>query len=169
MRRRHSRAVNIIAVAFGIALVMTSHTKRAAAQARPVADPPVHLVVVFTLDQFQEPYIERYRAELTGGLKRMITRGAFFDNAFQDHAITETAPAHATLLSGRFPESNGILNDAADVTDASTPMLGVSGVGSSPYRFRGGTLVDWLKIGDPLSRGLSVSRKPRAAILPFGK
>src|SRR3954462_7646095 len=116
MRRRNSAALYLFAMICGLFLLMTSHTD-VAAQARPAVDPPIHLVVVFTLDQFQEPYIERYGAELTGGIKRLLTNGAFFDNALQDHAITETAPAHATLLSGRFPSSHGILNDANDVTD----------------------------------------------------
>lgn len=145
------------------AAAQTAAPQTAAADSRPA------LVVVITLDQFQVPYIDRYSAEFTGGLKRLLRGGAYFPNTFQDHAITETAPAHATLLSGRFPRSHGILSNAADVADNTSPLVGANGTGASPYRFRGGTLVDWLRVQDPLSRGLSVSRKPRSAILPFGK
>ena len=41
--------------------------------------------------------------------------------------------------------------------------------GASPFRFRGTTLIDWLRAKDPRSRALSVSRKDRGAILPMGR
>ena len=138
------------------------------AQTRPAA-PPIRLVVVFTLDQFQQPYLDRYEKELTGGLRRLLDGGAYFTNAYQDHAITETAAAHAVLLAGRFPRSTGIVSNTPDVTDATSPLIGGGGSGASPFRFRGGTLVDWMRVQDLRSRGLSVSRKPRSAILPFGR
>jgi arylsulfatase A-like enzyme len=44
---------------------------------------------------------------MTGGIARLMRGGAVFTDAHHDHAITETAPGHATLLSGRFPRSTG--------------------------------------------------------------
>ncbi|HEY0776694.1 MAG TPA: alkaline phosphatase family protein, partial [Gemmatirosa sp.] len=96
--------------------------------------------------------------------------GALFINAHQDHAITETAPGHASTLSGRFPSHTGIIRNAAGVQDPAAPLLGGGLTGpASPVRFRGTTLVDWLRDADPRSRALSVSRKDRGAIFPVGR
>ena len=114
-------------------------------------------------------YFTRFADQLTGGLARLARGGAVFTNAFQDHGITETAPGHASLLSGRFPRSTNIVQNSAGVEDPSHPLVGTDGVGASPFRFRGTALIDWLKVRDGRSRALSVSRKDRAAILPIGR
>ena len=53
--------------------------------------------------------------------------------------------------------------------DPQAPLIGARGPGASPFRFRGSTLIDWMRIADPGSRALSVSRKDRGAILPLGR
>lgn len=126
------------------------------------------LIVLVTVDQLRGDYIQRFRSQLTGGLAR-LAGGAWFTNAHHDHAITETAPGHATLLSGRFPRSTGIADNLAGVDDRAAPLLGASGPGASPARFQGTTLVDWLRARDPGTRVLSVSMKDRGAILPVGR
>ena len=68
---------------------------------------PPHLVVLVTVDQLRGDYLERYRGQWRGAFARMLSRGAVFPNARQAHAITETAPGHATLLSGRNPAHKG--------------------------------------------------------------
>ncbi|MCO4100431.1 MAG: sulfatase-like hydrolase/transferase [Gemmatimonas sp.] len=128
------------------------------------------LVVLITIDQFRADYLERYGAQLTGGIARLAHGGARFADAHHDHAITETAPGHATLLSGRFPRSTGIMMNAIGVDDPSAPLVaGGYGPGASPTRFRGTTLVDWMTAADKRSRTLSVSMKDRGAILPVGR
>src|ERR671914_209302 len=128
------------------------------------------LVVFLTVDQLLPAYFERYNRQLTGGLARLYRDGAVFTNAFQDHAVTETAPGHASTLSGRFPRGTGIVSNATGVGDPQAPLVdGARGFGASPYRFRGTTLIDWLRFKDPRSRALSVSRKDRGAILPLGR
>jgi len=97
-----------------------------------------------------------------------MNEGAFFTDGYQDHAVTETAPGHATILSGLWPAHTGIIRNSEGVQDSLAPLLGTTGPGASPRRFRGTTLVDWLKAADPTSRVLSVSRKDRGAILPVG-
>lgn len=135
----------------------------------PAAGEPT-LIVLVTIDQFNADYLTRFGSQMTGGLARLMKGGAWFDNAHQDHAITETAPGHASLLSGRFPRSTGIMMNSIGVDDEDAPLVaGGYGPGASPKRFQGTTLVDWLKSADSKSRALSVSSKDRAAILPFGK
>lgn len=128
------------------------------------------LVVLLTIDQFRADYLERFGHQLHGGLARLARSGAVFTNAHHDHAITETAPGHATLLSGRFPRSTGIMMNAIGVDDDKAPLVaGGYGPGASPVRFRGTTLVDWMTAADRRSRTLSVSMKDRGAILPVGR
>jgi predicted AlkP superfamily pyrophosphatase or phosphodiesterase len=128
------------------------------------------LVVMITIDGFREANLDKFGSQMTGGLARLKNGGAWFTNAHHDHAITETAPGHASLLSGRFPRSTGISANRAGVLDQNAPLLGSSGVlGASPTRFQGTALFDWLKARDSKSRALSVSAKDRGAILPVGK
>ncbi len=127
------------------------------------------LLVVITVDQLRPDYLERYRPQLLGGLGLLLREGAVFTQAFHDHAVTETAPGHATILSGRVPAHTGIIRNLAGVQDSTAPLLGVAGPGASPARFHGSALFDWLKAAQPGARALSVSRKDRGAILPLGR
>ena len=127
------------------------------------------LIVLITVDQFRADYLDRFGSQLNGGLARLSRGGAWFTDAHHDHAITETAPGHATLLAGRFPRSTGIIANRVGVIDETAPLVDVAGsIGASPRRFQGTTLVDWLRARDPRSRALSVSMKDRGAILPIG-
>lgn len=170
MRPVHSRAALAIALllAAGCAPAASPEAAPSPAVAAAVPEPPT-LVLFVTVDQLLPEYFERYAPQLTGGLARLYRNGAVFTDAHQDHAITETAPGHASTLSGRFPRSTGIVTNATGVVDPNAPLVGSAGPGASPFRFRGSTLIDWLQARDPRSRALSVSRKDRGAILPLGR
>ncbi len=146
-----------------LALVAASHG--GAVPPRPTPQ----LVVVITIDQCRADYLDRWRTQLTGGLAQLLRRGAVFTDAYQDHAMTETAPGHSTVLSGRNPHSTGIVHNEEGVEDSSATLIGVNGPGASPFRFRGTELYDWMAARYPDSRALSVSRKDRAAILQLGR
>ncbi len=135
---------------------------------RPAPHPT--LVVLIVVDQFRGDYLERFGSQLTGGLARIRRDAALFPNGMQDHAMTETAPGHSTMLSGRDPAHTGIISNSKGVADPTAPVLGSrSAPGASPRRFLGTTLYDWLLMNDSASRVLSVSRKDRGAILPVGR
>ena len=127
------------------------------------------LVVFLTVDQLRPDYLDRWAPQLTGGLARLSTQGSFFTNAFQDHGVTETAPGHSVVMSGRFPRSTGILRNTAGVEDSQAPLLTSRDAPASPYRFRGTVLIDWIRMRDARARALSISRKDRGAILPMGR
>ena len=135
----------------------------------PPASPRPTLVVFLTVDQLTEDYFTRFAPQLTGGLRRLWSGGAVFTNAHHDQGTTETAPGHAATMSGRFPMHTGIVRNNAGVQDEQAPLVGASGPGASPFRFRGSALVDWMRSADPRTRALSVSRKDRGAILPLGR
>jgi hypothetical protein len=157
-----------VAVAASLAMLALPAARSAAQSAASAPQTPA-LIVFITVDQMREDYFERFSSQLPGGLGRLYRGGAFFSNAFQDHAITETAPGHSVTMSGRFPGHTNIVMNAAGVPDAKAPLIGGGGPGASPFRFRGTVLMDWLQAKDPKSRGLSVSRKDRGAILPMGR
>lgn len=145
-------------------------TEEPAAGIQQPAAPP-KLVVLIVVDQLRGDMLDRYRADLSKGFARLMNGGAWFTNAFQDHAITETAPGHASTMSGRFPAHTGIVSNLEGVIDSDYPLLGGDRgeTGASPERFTGTTLTDWLTAKDPRTRAFSASRKDRGAILPIGK
>ena len=156
---------------FAVLLILALSSAAASAQNAPVRAPASapSLLVFITVDQMRPDYFSRFDSQLTGGLARLYRGGAFYTNAFQDHGITETAPGHASTLSGRFPRSTGIVQNVAGVEDPRAPVIGGGAPGASPLRFRGTALFDWLQSKDSHSRALSVSRKDRGAILPLGR
>lgn len=138
--------------------------------ARPAEAARPSLIVLIAVDQFRADYLTRWAPQLTGGLPRLMRGGAWFTDAHQDHGITETAPGHASMLSGRFPRSTGIMMNSIGVLDESAPLVANGyGDGASPKRFLGTTLADWMRAADGKTRTLSVSMKDRAAILPNGR
>jgi predicted AlkP superfamily pyrophosphatase or phosphodiesterase len=164
----HSRSVRRVTAAATVLVAAVAQT--GAAQRRVATSSTVPSLIVFiTVDQMRPDYFERYASQLKGGLGRLYRGGAFYTDAHQDHAITETAPGHSVTMSGRFPAHTGIVANVYGVNDPRTPVIGGGGPGASPFRFRGSTLIDWLRIKDPRSRALSVSRKDRGAILPLGR
>jgi hypothetical protein len=129
-------------------------------------------VVFVTVDQMRADYFQRFDKQLTGGLRRLYDSGAVFLDGYQDHGITETAPGHASTMSGRFPVHTGIVMNSQGVNGVPAAAL-INALpnepGASPIRFRGTTLTDWIRAVEPQMRLLSVSRKDRGAILPIGK
>src|SRR5687767_14700031 len=173
-RRHHGGSTEMIMssrnLVLGLAALLCAPSVTVAqANPQPAARTP-QLVVFVTVDQLLPAYFERYGRQINGGLARLHRNGAFFTNGYQDHAVTETAPGHASTLSGRFPRSTGIVTNALGVGDQQAPIVeGLRGPGASPYRFRGSVLIDWMRQKDWRSRALSVSRKDRGAILPIGR
>lgn len=157
-----------------LALAAATLTSPCAAQQtqqtqQPSAQKPA-LLVFITVDQGTPVYFTRYGSQLHGGLARLWNGGAVFTDAHQDHGTTETAPGHATTMSGRFPQHTGIVRNNAGVNDPQSPLIGAPKAdAASPFRFRGSALIDWMRFADPRSRALSVSRKDRGAILPLGR
>ena len=160
---------------FLVALVLPQRHARLGAQAVPTrgstrtTPKPPRLVVALVLDQFRPDYFDRWKGEFTGGFAKLLQHAVFYRHGEQDHAMTETAPGHATMLSGRSPASTGILSDNLGVGDPQRALIGSTGSGASPRRFIGSTLVDWMLARDTATKVLSISVKDRSAILTVGR
>src|SRR5450755_4405843 len=67
------------------------------------------LVLAIVVDQFRYDYLTRFRADFTGGIKRLLEQGAVFTIAIYDASPTVTAVGHSTFLTGAMPAKSGIV------------------------------------------------------------
>ena len=141
-------------------------------------------MLLIAVDQFRYDYLTRFKAEYTGGLSQLLTRGATFTQAYLDHYPTVTAVGHSTMLSGAIPAVSGIVgNDWFDrglgtsvtsVSDPDTQLVGGEGPGASPRRLLVSTLGDEMKNAavhlpaESAPKVFGLSLKDRSAILPAG-
>ncbi len=143
------------------------------------ADDVPRLAVVIVVDQMLPEYFTRFDSLYTGGLARLYRHGAVFLNARHDHSETETGVGHATIATGCHPAQHGfIANDWWDpqlgrvfycVEDTTVGITeNPSAEGVSPISLRRGTIVDWLRRGNPECKAISVAAKDRAAIAMGG-
>src|SRR5437870_2413642 len=152
----------------------------ALAAAPPTLPAKPKLVLAIAIDQFRYDSLTRYRSEYTGGLNRLLTKGAVFTNANYEHYPTVTAIGHSTFLSGAQPNVSGIIANewyevssgkkVTSVSDDSVKLLGGSSEGgASPRRLLVSTVGDELKIASGgKSHVIGISLKDRSAILPAG-
>jgi len=146
----------------------------------PAAEPRrPKLVMLIAIDQFRYDYLPRFRGEYTGGLARLLDRGASFVSAYLEHYPTATAVGHSTMMSGATPALSGVVgnewydratgSEVTSVSDETVQLLGAAGTGSSPHRLLVSTIGDELKrSGSVNSKVIGLSLKDRAAILPSG-
>ncbi len=145
----------------------------------PAEEGAPRLVLVLAVDQLRR---DRVDAGLPGGLGRLTREGRVYTEAVLDHAMTETCPGHATMLTGRHPGPIGIPGNRFIDPETQKPRYCVQdsapdahvigapeGHGRSPRSMRATTLGDWLKRESPNSRVYSVSGKDRAAITMAGQ
>ena len=74
--------------------------------------PAPRLVLWLTVDQLGSNVLERQARHLPGSaLGRLFDEGLWFSEAAYGHAVTETAPGHATLFTGAPPCIHGIVGN----------------------------------------------------------
>ncbi len=122
MRRRLLNNATV-AAAFAVAAVAfvpqgeATPARRAARPARPPK-----LAVVLMVDQMRADYVDRFKADWSGGLKRLVTHGAWFRQAAYPYMATVTCAGHATVSSGAFPHTHGVIQNAWWDRDARKQM-----------------------------------------------
>ena len=141
------------------------------------------LVVVLVIDGLPQEQVVKYRDLYgKGGFQRLLDEGAWFGDAHHRHAVTLTAPGHATMLTGSYSYRNGIIaNEWVDRTtfeqvyntgDTAHTYLGHETKkldGTSPARLRVTTVGDELRYSNNgQSKVIAISGKDRGAILLAG-
>lgn len=125
-----------------------------------VAAPKVLVFIV--VDQFLPGYLDDSYS-YTGGLKKLREESAWFTNAHHEHVPTETAPGHATLITGAPPSQTGIISN--DWYDRKTGKK----VLSTDVEVLVPTVGNRLKDKDPRAKVVVVSGKKRSTWAMAGK
>jgi predicted AlkP superfamily pyrophosphatase or phosphodiesterase len=165
------------------AAALTVLLASAAWQAAPRRDPP-RLVVLIVVDQFRGDYVEWYGHQWTKGLRRLLDRGAVFPDAAYSFALTKTCAGHATIATGAFPSTHGMVDNAwydretrrsmpctTDPAAVSVPFGGAKGSERhGPHQLAIPTFADELRRhARRPPRIVSVSLKARSAITLAGQ
>lgn len=176
-----------------LVVAAASAAVHAAESAAPVVSTP-RLAVVISIDQFRADYLVRFRPYFgDGGFKRLLEGGANFQNCHHRHSITQTAPGHASILTGVFANTHGITSNewvnrstwetVNSVEDADSPLVGISPAELGPLAManprktgRSPRPLHALTVGDQLkakygnrSVVFAASNKDRSAILLGGQ
>ena len=143
------------------------------------------LVVVISVDQMRNDYLDRFRPWFArDGFNRFLERGARFPEARYRHAATLTCPGHAAIGSGLDPRETGVVGNywvdrGKGIREYCVEDRGVQWVGAplnaapitelpaSPVLLSGAFLGDRFKEKFPAARVVSLSLKDRAAV-PMG-
>lgn len=162
------------------AVILLVALEGGAVRAEPA--PPPKLVVLLVVDQMRGDYVDRYGFQWTSGLRRLVDGGAWFRRAAYPYLATVTCSGHATISTGAFPRTHGIVGNSwfDRATGAGTACTADSGVtslsygapalgGHSPSRLLASTLSDELRTQLPVpARVVTMSMKERTAIMLAG-
>ena len=89
-----------------------SRAQAAAPSAKLKSSSKPKLVVLLVVDQMRGDYVDKFRFQWTGGLKRLVDEGAWFRDAAYPYAATETCVGHSTISTGAFPATHGMVANA---------------------------------------------------------
>jgi predicted AlkP superfamily pyrophosphatase or phosphodiesterase len=169
----------------GLSLALIASRPGSDAAANPPQKP--RLVVLVVIDQFRGDYLQRWGDLFEkGGFERLMSEGAWFQNCHYPYANTMTGPGHATLATGCWPATHGIVaNDwyerrAGKVYCASLPRYEQvppasdkkkdEKAGAAPGRLLAPTVADALKEATKgKARVVALSLKDRSSVLPGGR
>lgn len=146
---------------------------------------PPRLVVVIVVDQMRTDYITTYGHQWTKGLRRLMDTGAWFPLAEYPYALTVTCPGHATISTGTFPSTHGMIGNGwfdrdlrknvtctEDATVTSVPYGGRKGIEKHGLKYlRTTTLSDALRaqsVRPATVVGLSLKARSAMALAGHG-
>lgn len=173
-------ATTVFLVSLATACVRARTTDAEQIPAAPVTGGP-KLVVILTVDQMRADYVDRFKDDWNRGLKRLVEQGAWFREAAFPYLATVTCVGHATIATGSFPRTHGIIQNAwwdrdlhqltTCTQDPSARNIGydapVTG-GDSAFRLATPTFADVMRT----ERGahvVSLALKARSAIMTAGR
>ena len=170
-------------LACGIVAALLLAPWHAVGARQPATDTAPTLLVLVVVDQMRAEYLTRYSGAWTGGLRRLIDQGAAYEQAAYPYLNTVTCVGHATLGTGAWPKTHGIILNqwyrrdlgamkscTADPTVRTIVYGGTAErEGHSAVQLKVPTLAERLRARWPESRAVSLSLKPRSAIMMAGK
>ena len=188
MTRRPPRPATRLAVA--AAITLAGLVPAAIAEEKPPARtavtaptrPAPRLILILVIDQFPADSLVRLRDRLgPGGFRKLVDGGARFTECAWPYAVTDTAPGHASLVTGTTPDRHGVVGnrwyDAARgrtveaYEDDDYPLVGAAAAkpGASPRAIVSGTLGDSLRLATGgRAKVFGISEKARSAVFLAG-
>jgi hypothetical protein len=175
-----------LALALAAPIVVVACGRPLQKQPAAVAPPaPATITVGIVVDQLAAWIADERLGELpdSGGFARLRREGAYARDVRYAHAVTDTAPGHAALYTGKVPRESGIYanevfeGDAgpvrAIVFDATKNLVGEGGPtlapGASLARLDVPTLADTLRSVRPDADIVAISVKDRGALFGGGR
>lgn len=185
MTTHFQRAIALTTTAAGIALVAALLAPRGLIAQAPTGatNERPRLVVMIVVDQMRADYVSLYGHQWTKGLRRLVDTGASFPLARYPYSVTLTCAGHATIATGAFPSTHGMIANGwysrdlrknvtctEDASLASVPFGGRKGVEKhGPGYLKSLTFTDELRMQSsraPTVVGLSL--KARSALTLAG-
>ena len=165
----------VFAIFLALFLVPSPGLTRPGDEAETAARPK--LVVVLVVDQMRADYVDQFGGRWTKGLRRLLDNGARFTQAAYPYWNTVTCPGHATIGTGTYPSTHGMVLNAwwdraagkqVSCTDdgvANVTAAGARPPGNTPKNLLAATLADRMRaqLGSS-TRVVTLSLKPRSAI-----
>jgi predicted AlkP superfamily pyrophosphatase or phosphodiesterase len=160
------------------AVDLLAQERQQALSARP------KLIVLISVDQMRADYVDRFQQQWAGGLKRLITDGAWFRQADFAYYNTVTCAGHASISTGAIPAVHGMVANQwwerdnsriVNCTDDAAEQLvsygePVKSVGHSVRNLMTTTLADELRLQSAATaRVVSISLKARSAVTMGGR
>src|SRR5215470_12750695 len=110
---RSSRKIRrLLALWLIVGAPLCGQASKPVAETKPTTSKRPKLLVMIVVDQFRADYVEKFRGQWSGGLKRLVDEGAWFRAAGYPYAATETCPGHSTISTGAFPATHGMVANA---------------------------------------------------------
>ena len=178
----------ILTFALVVSVSCACQSTRHAVPSVPTSTAGYRVVVAIVVDQLAAWVMAERAQELPadGGFARLAREGLYARQLEFQHAVTETAPGHAALFTGRVPRETGIYSnevlrpgDAETVSilrDRTTSLVAVDsapteGEGSSLAALHSGvvTVADVWRTAHPDGRVFSFSLKDRGALFGGGR
>ena len=75
------------------------------------AAPTPKLTIAIVIDQMGTSYVRKHKEFLSGGIKKLLTKGVVYTEARHPHAITATGPGHVALSTGTTAKDHGIVSN----------------------------------------------------------
>lgn len=140
------------------------------------------LGVVIVVDQLSAEAFEARLPKVSGGFKRMLDQGARYRDLRFEAAPTITSAGHATIMTGTYPASHGIVSNewvdwktgkgvlsTEDHAYRTLDRPAAKQDGTAPTHLRVPTLGDALKAADARAKVVAISGKDRSGILLAGR
>jgi hypothetical protein len=177
-----------LTLALALPVLSTCHATRAVVSTGPAVGTGYRVVVAIVVDQLAAWVMAERAQELpaNGGFARLRCEGLYGREMEFQHAVTETAPGHAALYTGRVPRETGIYSNeilrpgdvdtVSILRDRDTRLIAADGVsvqgeGSSLAALSSdvATVADLWHAAHPDGRVFSFSLKDRGALFGGGR